>query len=410
MTGGAWRILYEASPGQQRALLYHGERICEAWHHFDHAPDLTGSVHKLRIDRVFAKLGRATARLDDGTPVSIRVAARDEVRAGGLATITISSAPRDGKPWQAVVGARLVGRDVILLPGETGIAESRQLESPPDDDVKARIAALCAAPPGFGVILRRTAGDGVDLPACVAAQIDEWRRDARQPAVTGCVYHGGDLRTRIGRAVPGVGIEAVAHDQADAFDADWDEVVASTGQPEVGLAGGGRLWIEPTRALTAIDADSGDGSMAALLAEAPEAIAIQLRLRQCTGLVAIDMPRMAPPVRQKFDAALAAALAMDPRHPDWIGRTRGGLLECRIAHGRQGPAVYGREVTALGALAVLRAIARRPTLAAPIVDVPPAEAEWLRGQGAGALASLDRKVTRVVSSEAETATLREPAR
>ena len=79
MTGGAWRILHEASPGQQRALLYHGERICEAWHHFDHAPDLTGSVHKLRIDRVFAKLGRATARLDDGTPVSIRVAARDEV-------------------------------------------------------------------------------------------------------------------------------------------------------------------------------------------------------------------------------------------------------------------------------------------------------------------------------------------
>ena len=330
MTGGAWRILHEASPGQQRALLYHGERICEAWHHFDHAPDLTGSVHKLRIDRVFAKLGRATARLDDGTPVSIRVAARDEVRAGGLATITISSAPRDGKPWQAVVGARLVGRDVILLPGETGIAESRQLESPPDDDVKARIAALCAAPPGFGVILRRTAGDGVDLPACVAAQIDEWRRDARQPAVTGCVYHGGDLRTRIGRAVPGVGIEAVAHDQSDAFDADWDEVVASTGQPEVGLAGGGRLWIEPTRALTAIDADSGDGSMAALLAEAPEAIAIQLRLRQCTGLVAIDMPRMAPPVRQKLTPRWR-------RRSPWTrairtgSGARGAAFECRIA-------------------------------------------------------------------------------
>ena len=410
MTGGAWRILHEDSPGQQRALLYHRDRICEAWHHFDHAPDLTGSVHKLHIDRVFAKLGRATARLDDGTAVSIRVTARDEVRAGDLATITISSAPRDGKPWQAVVGARIVGRDVILLPGETGIAESRQLEKTPDDEVKGRIAALCTTPPGFGVILRRTAGDGVDLLACVAALIDEWRRDARELAAPGCVHHGGDLRARIGRAVPGAHIEPVAHDQADAFDADWDEVVATTRQPEVGLAGGGRLWIEPTRALTAIDADSGDGSLATLFAEAPEVIATQLRLRQCTGLVAIDMPRMAPPARQKFDAALAAALAVDPRHPEWIGRTRGGLLECRIAHGRQGPAVYGDEVPALGALAVLRVISRRPSLAAPIVDVPPAEAEWLRGQGAGALASLDRKVTLVVSSEAKTATLREPAR
>ena len=56
--GGAWRVLLEAAPGQQRALLYDGGRICETWHHFDHAPDLTGSVHKLRIDRVFAKLGQ----------------------------------------------------------------------------------------------------------------------------------------------------------------------------------------------------------------------------------------------------------------------------------------------------------------------------------------------------------------
>ena len=74
--GGAWRVLLEAAPGQQRALLYDGDRICETWHHFDYAPDLTGSVQRVRIDRVFADLGRATAHLDDGTPVSIRTAPR----------------------------------------------------------------------------------------------------------------------------------------------------------------------------------------------------------------------------------------------------------------------------------------------------------------------------------------------
>ena len=407
---GQWRVLVEDAPGQQRALLYDGERICEAWHHFDHAPDLTGSVHRVRVDRVFADLGRATARLDNGTPVSIRTAPRDRLAAGKVATVTVSSAPRDGKPWQAVVGARLVGRNVILLPGESGIAESRQLETPPGDEVKARIAALCAAPPGYGVILRRTAGAAPDLAGAVATLIEEWRQHVCDAATTGCVYRGGDLAARARRAVPAADIVTVTVDRAQSFDADWDRVVAITRDAEVGLAGGGKLWIEPTRALTAIDADSGDGSIAALFAEAPDAIAAQLRLRQCAGMVAIDMPRAAPAVRRKFDAALQEALAADPRHPEWIGRTRGGLLECRIAHGRQGPAAYGDAVTALGPLAVLRAISYRPTLAAPVVDLPPEQAEWLRGPGQSALASLDRKVTLVVSSEAETATLREPAR
>ena len=404
------RVLVDSAPGQQRALLYQGERICEAWHDFAHAPDLTATVHRVRVDRVFSDLGRATARLVDGTPISIRITPRDRVVPGDIATVTITAAQREGKPWQAVVGARLVGRDVILLPGEEGIVESRHLQNSPSADVKAQIAGLCAAAPGHGVILRRTAGDGVDLVGAVTALIDVWRSGFQDVGSLGCVHHGGDLAARIGRAVPGVAIDQVAADRAEAFEADWDDVVTSTRRSEIPLASGGRLWFEPTRALAAIDADSGDGSMASLFAEAPDAIATQIRLRQTAGLVVIDMPRAAPAVRRRFDAALVAALGEDPRHPEWIGRTRAGLLECRVAHGRAGPASYADEVTALGPLTVLRAVSLRPALAAPVVDLPPEQAEWLRGPGAPALASLDRKVTLVVSSESETATLREPAR
>ena len=411
MTGNAeTRVLVESAPGQQRALLYQGDQICEAWHDFAHAPDLTGSVHRVRVDRVFPDVGRATARLADDTPISIRVSLRDRVVPGNIATVTITAAPREDKPWQAVVGARLVGRDVILLPGEEGIVESRHLKDPPPGDVKARIAGLCGPAPGYGVILRRTAGACTNLVVAIAALIEAWRSGFQDVGSLGCVHHGGDLAARIGRALPGVAIDHVASDRAESFDADWDDVVTSTRRSEISLASGGRLWFEPTRALTAIDADSGDGSIASLFAEAPEAIATQTRLRQTAGLIAIDMPRTAPAVRRKFDAALAAAFGEDPRHPEWIGRTRAGLLECRIAHGRAGPASYADEVTALGPLIVLRAISLRPALATPVVDLPPEQAEWLRGPGAPALASLDRKVTLVVSSEAETATLREPAR
>ena len=174
---------------------------------------------------------------------------------------------------------------------------------------------------------------------------------------------------------------------------------------DVPLAGGGVMWIEPTRALTAIDLDSGRGDLAALFADAPDAVARQLRLRQTGGLVAVDVPRASSSSGRIFDEALDSALGRDPRSPERIGRTRGGVTEIRIAHGRPGPGMWAADSMAVDALAALRAIALRPQLASPRLECPPETADWLRGPGAAALASLDRKVELVVSSGVSTATL-----
>ena len=72
MTGGGG-LLIESAPGQMRGLLYEAGQVVEAWHDFAHDPDLTGSVHRVRIDRVFDGQNRATARLADGTAISIRL-------------------------------------------------------------------------------------------------------------------------------------------------------------------------------------------------------------------------------------------------------------------------------------------------------------------------------------------------
>ena len=121
MAGGR-HALIDNGPGQTRALLMDDATVIEAWQDQAHEPDLTDSVHRVRVDRVFMAQGRATARLADGAPVSVRLGRRDPVKAGHMATITIVAAPREGKPWQAVVGARLVGPDLVLLPGGSGIA------------------------------------------------------------------------------------------------------------------------------------------------------------------------------------------------------------------------------------------------------------------------------------------------
>ena len=179
---------------------------------------------------------------------------------------------------------------------------------------------------------------------------------------------------------------------------------------EVPLAGGGRLWIEVTRALTAIDLDSGNGDLASLMADAPAVIAAQLRLRQTGGLVALDVPRAAKGDAARFDAALDLALAKDPRKPERIGRTRGGLVELRLPHGRAGPESWAADPAVRSSLSVLRDVALRPALASVRIELPPAMADWLRGPGAPALAVLDRPVELVVSSQAMGAALIEEPR
>ena len=403
------QVLIDRGPGQTRALLFHGSAVVEAWQDQAHAPDLVGSVHRVRVDRVFAAQGRALARLADGTPVSLRVGRRDSVVAGQLATITIMAAPREDKPWQAVIGARLVGRDLVLLPGEAGIAMSRHLAAEPDATIMAGITACLAHAPEFGIILRRTAIQNDDLPAACQLLIDQWRQMAQPQTMTGCVFDGGGLAGRIRRQLPGISISETGPDTYVLFDTAWDQMIETVCDPQVPLAGGGRMWVEPTRALTAIDLDSGDGDLDALFAAAPAAIASQLRLRQTGGLVVIDLPRMSPATRKQVDADLAAALAADPRHPEWVGRSRAGMIELRLPHGRAAPAGYEADQVATPVLAVLRCIARQPTIAAPVIDLSPEMAVWLQGPGAVALASLDRAVTPVVSSEALSATLRDPS-
>jgi hypothetical protein len=84
-----------------------------------HRANLIGSVHNIRIERVFPDQNRATCRLDDGVQVSVRLRKGDAAMAtaGAVLPVTITAAPRHGKPWQAMIGARLASACMILLIG-----------------------------------------------------------------------------------------------------------------------------------------------------------------------------------------------------------------------------------------------------------------------------------------------------
>ena len=409
MSGDA-RILIVTSPGQSRALYLVDGQVVEAWHDFHHDPDLTGRVYRVRTDRVFPAQNRATATLEDGTAISVRTTRHDRLKAGETVTVTLVAAPREAKPWQAVTGARLAGKNIVLLPGGEGIASSQRMIRPPAAPVMKALQSMIEDAPGYGVILRRHAGASEDLAGEAAALVAVWRAGMRDVEGADCLFDNGGLAARIAVQEPQLPQYLVGPDGASDFDALWDRMIDESTRSDILLAGGGGMWVEPTRALTAIDLDSGSGDLAALFTAAPQAIARQLRLRQTGGLVAVDVPRASPAAGRGFDEALEHALARDPRSPERIGHSRGGMTEIRIAHGRPSPAMWAADRVAVAALAALRAISLRPQLASPRLECRPDTADWLRGPGAAALASLDRKVELVVSSDAGSATLIEAPR
>jgi len=394
-------IWIDSSPGMDRVLFLAAGRAVEIWHEFAHAPTRVGEVHRLRIDQIFAEQNRATARLEDGTLVSLRLTQRDKAAAGQLVDATIIAAPRQQKPHQAIMGARLAGSFIVLLPEASGIKASRTLE--PDQAAALALELAEKLPEGFGIVLRRrSAGVPIsEIAGELARLLALWRSGVNDKCSTGLLHAGGTLADKACFHATGGVLRFVGKAlSAGQFDEAYEVAVQAASEQPIILPGGGKVWIEATQALTAVDLDSAGGSLASLFAEAPAVIATRLRLRGVSGLVAIDVPRASPAAAKSFTKALDRAFASDPRHPEILGRSRGGLTECRIAHGRPALADLLADRVALDALLGLRRIHNDPRLVNPQMTVSHAVAGWLAGPGAAALASLDRHVRLVVTSEA----------
>jgi hypothetical protein len=70
------RNYFTKSPLAKQGWGFFGkdDRLLDVWFDPLHRPNLIGSVHHIRIERVFPNQNRATGRLDDGVLVSVRTA------------------------------------------------------------------------------------------------------------------------------------------------------------------------------------------------------------------------------------------------------------------------------------------------------------------------------------------------
>ncbi len=235
----------------------------------------------------------------------------------------------------APVSRRLLvkGRLAILTPGAPGhnLARSTPEEARPRLEALAS-RAMADAPADLGLVLRTAAVEAADDE--ILAEIAALRADCAQLA-------GKDPAPGLRRAAPTAAEEArrdwpdpgaIVYEGPDAFDqhAVWETVTALLAS-SVPLPTGGRLHVEPTRALVAIDVDTGtDASPAAALKAnlaAARELPRQLRLRGLGGPVLVDFAPLPKKDRQRVADALKAALARDGIETTLAGWTPIGNLE-----------------------------------------------------------------------------------
>lgn len=217
-----------------------------------------------------------------------------------------------------------------------------------------------------------TAGTVLTVGVTRAAQGDKGPRltakvDIAADGPVGLLRRGPDPVTRFAARYPdapvlvddaGVAAQVRGRVVTDVFGDDVADAIDALSRPVVTLQGGARLSIWPTPALVAIDVDGGSAvgrtRHEALNRALLPALAEQIRLRNLSGGIVVDLAGLSPRKRAALGPEFAAALATDPLHPRFLGFTALGLAE--IVRSRVHPPLHELLAGPLAAgLAALRA-------------------------------------------------------
>lgn len=186
---------------------------------------------------------------------------------------------------------------------------------------------------------------------------------------------------------------------APVFDDVLQEQLEALTAPELALPGGARLWFHPTPALVAIDVDSAaaSGNLLAVNRALLPVLARQIRLRNLSGAILVDLAGLPVRRRASLGPALAEALAEDPLHPRLLGFTALGLAE--IVRPRVHPPLHdllaGPHAAGLAALAAIAGAVAADPSRMPALRAAPPVVSALQADPA-ALADLARRAGRTL--------------
>ena len=270
----AMRILAACSPGEIRVAMAVGEELIDYALWRPGMPDGVGDLYRGRIIAVMPAMGGSFVKLEHEDGFLPDSKGAKGLTAGTILPVRVTRAALGGK------GPRLTARVAEMVPlGPMGLICRGQ----------GALEQFCHQHPDVTVL--------IDDPGVAA-----------------------DLRARIRNPV-----SVVRKAFGDAVEAQ----VEALSDPIVTLRSGARLSIYPTPALVAIDVDSGASQAFAGTvnrAVAP-ALAREIRLRNLSGAIVVDLAGLPIGKRAALGPAIAASLANDPLQPRFLGFTALGLAE-----------------------------------------------------------------------------------
>jgi Ribonuclease G/E len=297
------------------------------------APDAPrpGAIYRGICDRPLKGQGGMMLRLPEGGTAFLR--AGKGLRPGQPMLVQVTGYAEDGKAVPVTDRVLFKSRYAIVTPGKPGLNISRQIT---DDD--QRDALLVIANAAFeaghdtGLILRSScafaAEDDItediiamqDLAAAIMAEAE----GAEPEALTeGDGPHALAWREWV---IPAeVVTEPGGFDRLGVLD-QIDDIL----RPRIPLAEG-TMYVEATRALVAVDVNTGgDTSPAAALKvnlAAARVLPRALRLRGFGGQIAVDFAPMSKAHRKQVEQSLRAAFRADAVETSLVGWTTMGLFE-----------------------------------------------------------------------------------
>ncbi len=300
----------------------------------DSAPPAPGAIFRAIVDRPMKGLGGVFLRLPAGARGFLRQASG--LTAGRAVLVQVSGHAEDGKAVPVTTRLLFKGRHAIVTPGAPGRNLSRAIR---DEALRATLEtladqAMAGLPDDLGLILRSAAGGAEAAEtreeiAQLATLAQAILADTEGPAEL--LLDAPDSRRQAwcewAEPAPDV------FEEGDAAFAEHgvDAMIEALRDPVVGLGHEATMVVEPTRALIAVDVNTGgDTSPAAALkanVAAARELPRQLRLRGLGGQVVVDFAPMPKRDRAALDQVLRAAFRRDGSEASLAGWTVLGNYE-----------------------------------------------------------------------------------
>jgi Ribonuclease G/E len=299
----------------------------------DGAGPRLGAIYRARFDRPAKGQGGAFLKGPDD-PLFLRQS--KGLKQGDTFLVQVSGTTEPGKAQPVTTRLLFKSRYAIVTPDAPGMNISRSIK---DDELRLNIRAAAetelAEHSPHGIVLRSACADAA--PEAISEDVDTMLGLANQVLA--------DEGTAPEMLLDGDGPHALAWrdwPDAPARDADLTDWLAPLRSPRVPLDNQSFMFVEHTRALIAVDVNTGAdmSPQAGLKANiaAARALPRALRLRGLAGQVVIDFAPMPKKERKTIEASLRAALKTDQVETSLVGWTPLGHLE--LSRKRDRPALH----------------------------------------------------------------------